>query len=85
MAHAIGMEGAIDRLLLTKGSIAPLYGWTIPRFPLKGGDIIARGIAAGPRIADILRSVEGRWVAEGFPDAARVDALLNEALKAEAP
>ncbi|NOW43964.1 poly(A) polymerase [Novosphingobium sp. SG751A] len=85
LAYALGMEGAMDRLLLTGGSIAPLCGWTIPLFPLKGGDIVARGVAAGPRIAHILRSVEGRWVAEGFPDAARVDALLNEALLNEAP
>jgi len=62
-----------------------LGGWTIPLFPLKGGDIVARGVAAGPRIAHILRSVEGRWVAEEFPDAARVEELLNEALLNEAP
>jgi poly(A) polymerase len=46
---------------------------------------VARGIAAGPRIAQLLRMVERLWVAEGFPDAARVDALLNEALNTEAP
>ncbi|MDR6707014.1 poly(A) polymerase [Novosphingobium sp. 1748] len=85
MAYALGMEGAMDRLLLNGGSIAPLGGWTIPLFPLKGGDIVARGVAAGPRIAHILRSVEGRWVAEEFPDAARVEELLNEALLNEAP
>jgi len=85
LAYALGMEGALDRLLLTGGSITALCGWTIPVFPLKGGDIVARGVSAGPRIAQLLRGVERLWVAEGFPDAARVEALLNEALKAEAP
>lgn len=85
LAYALGMEGALDRLLLTGGPISPLSGWTIPVFPLKGGDIVARGIAAGPRIAQLLRAVESRWVAEGFPDAARVETLLNEALETKAP
>ena len=31
----------------------------------------------------LLRAVEARWIAEGFPDAGRVQALLDEALTAE--
>lgn len=85
LAYALGMESAIDCLLLAGAEIAPLSGWTIPTFPLKGGDIVARGIAAGPRIAHLLRLIEQRWVGEGFPDAARVAAMLDEALAQEAP
>jgi poly(A) polymerase len=80
LAYRLGREEAIDRLLLTGGSIAPLAGWDIPRLPLKGGDVVARGVGAGPEVARILRAVEVRWVAEGFPDAARVQELLTEAL-----
>ena len=67
-------------MLLTGADTAPLHGWDIPTFPLKGGDIVARGVGAGPDVARILRAVEARWVAEGFPDAERVSALLDEAL-----
>ena len=82
LAYRLGRESALDRLLLTGADTAPLHGWDIPTFPLKGGDIVARGVGAGPDVARILRAVEARWVAEGFPDADRVSALLDEALSA---
>lgn len=80
LAYRLGREAALDRLLLTGVDTAALHGWDIPTFPLKGGDIVARGIGAGPDVARILRAVEARWVAEGFPKAERVSALLDEAL-----
>lgn len=80
LAYRLGIEAAFDRLLLTGQDIAPLIGWPIPTFPLKGGEIVARGVKAGPEVARILRAVEARWVAEGFPDAVRVRQMLDEAL-----
>ena len=81
LAYHEGVDCAIDRLLLTGGDIAPLQGWPVPQLPLKGGDIVARGVTAGPQVARTLRAVEARWVAEGFPDKARVLAILEEELK----
>jgi poly(A) polymerase len=80
LAYEVGREAALDRLLITGGSTASLDGWDIPRFPLKGGMIVARGISAGPEVTRILRAVEARWVAEGFPDMARIEALLSAEL-----
>ncbi|MBW8752670.1 MAG: CCA tRNA nucleotidyltransferase [Sphingomonadales bacterium] len=80
LAYHLGREEAVDWLLLEGGDIAPLAGWEIPTFPLKGGAIVARGVAAGPEVARILLMIEAHWVAEGFPDAARVEELLDEAL-----
>lgn len=80
LAYRIGPEEARDRLLLAGQSIAPLAGWRVPEFPLKGGMIVARGVGKGPDVARILRAVEARWIAEGFPDAGRVDALLDAEL-----
>jgi len=80
LAYRLGLADARDRLLLAGADIAPIAGWTVPRFPLKGGAIVARGIHAGPEVARILRQVEQRWIAEGFPDARRVEHLLDEAL-----
>ncbi|WP_312846544.1 CCA tRNA nucleotidyltransferase [Sphingopyxis sp. PET50] len=60
------------------GAVQSLSGWAIPDLPLKGGDIIARGVTAGPEVAKLLKAVETAWVAEDFPDAARVAALLDQ-------
>lgn len=84
LAHAIGVEGARDAWLLNgdaasvKGAVDALADWTVPLLPMKGGDLIARGVTAGPEVARILRAVEAAWVAEDFPDAARVAALVDQ-------
>ena len=80
LAYAEGLDCARDRLLLAGSSIAPLTGWAVPRFTLNGGRIVARGVAAGPQIARIMRAVEARWIDEGFPDTARIDTLLDDEL-----
>ncbi len=80
LAYRLGTAGAVDRLLLLAEDAAPVAGWTPPTFPLKGGTIVSRGVAAGPQVAQVLRAVERRWVAEGFPDEARVMALLDDEL-----
>jgi poly(A) polymerase len=77
LAYRLGRTEAQDRLLLNGGDCAPLDGWDIPRFALKGGTIVARGIHAGPDVARILRAVENHWIAEGFPDDARIGQLLD--------
>jgi len=80
LAHAIGVDAARDVHLLggDPGAVQALSGWTVPELPLKGGDIVARGIAAGPDVARILKAVEAQWVAEDFPDAARVAELVAQ-------
>jgi len=80
MAYRLGREEAADRILLAGEDPSSVLGWDIPVLPLKGGEIVAQGIAAGPDVARILRAVEGRWIAEGFPDRTRVEALLEEEL-----
>lgn len=80
LAYRLTPPLAIDRLLLLGGDARVLEGWSVPIFPLKGGAIVARGVSAGPDVARILQQVEARWVAEGFPDAARIEQMLGEAL-----
>jgi poly(A) polymerase len=50
----------------------------VPRFPLTGGAIVAREVAKGPEVARLLRQVEEQWIAEGFPDAARVEQIADQ-------
>lgn len=80
LAYREGMEAAIDRLLIAGKDISLLKDWDIPILPLKGGDIVASGVKAGPEVARILRLVESRWIEEGFPGRERVGELLQLAL-----
>ena len=82
LAYFEGVEGARDRLLLKGESVAALRDWDVPQLPLKGGEIVARGVGAGPEVARTLRAVEARWVEEGFPDRSRVLELLEHELAA---
>jgi poly(A) polymerase len=80
LAYRLGLVEATDRLLLADAGLADLRDWTPPRFPLKGGAIVARGVGAGPDVARILRRTEDAWIAEGFPDEARIAALLDSVI-----
>jgi len=80
LAYANGLACARDRLLIGGNDLEAFEGWEIPRFPLKGGRVVARGIAAGPQVARIMHDIEALWVAEGFPDEERVVQLLDDVL-----
>ncbi len=82
LAYGVGTDCAIDRLLIAGGDPAPIVGWEAPRFPLKGGEIVARGVGRGPEVARILQRIENRWVEEQFPPRERVEELLDEELAA---
>lgn len=81
LAYRLGRAEALDRLLFAGADCSLLGGWEIPQFPLKGGEIVAKGVKAGPEVARILQAVESRWVDEGFPGRNRVAALLDEELR----
>lgn len=85
LAYRITPPQAIDRLLLLGDDARALAEWRVPIFPLKGGDIVRMGVTAGPAVARILKTVEARWVAEGFPDSVRTAQLLDETLAAQPP
>ncbi|HUD95251.1 CCA tRNA nucleotidyltransferase [Sphingobium sp.] len=82
LAYRVGVEGAVDRLLLDPAqplsALARLEGWTPPTLPIGGGALIARGLEPGPNVAKALQEVQRLWVAEDFPDAARVAELTDQ-------
>ncbi len=82
LAYREGLPCTRDRLLLAGNSIGEFEDWEVPHFPLKGGQIIARGVDAGPEVARIMQAIEQRWVEEGFPGPERIDALLEAELDA---
>jgi poly(A) polymerase len=63
--------GGYSRLLKFAGT------WTAPTFPLKGADLQAIGMAAGPDMGKLLKRLDEEWVESGF----RLDsgALLERA------
>jgi poly(A) polymerase len=40
--------------------------WPVPRFPLKGGDVLALGIPSGRRVGELLRALEAWWIEGDF-------------------
>ena len=56
--------------------------WTPPAFPVSGRHIVNAGVAPGPAVAKILAHAEQQWIDEGFPDAARAEAIVNELVAA---
>ena len=38
----------------------------MPRLPVNGADLIARGVPPGPELGATLRRLEDWWVASGF-------------------
>ena len=82
LAYRIGVEGAVDRLLLCgrPADARAIAKWSPPRMPIGGGDVIARGIMEGPDVARTLRRIEDAWEAAGFPTGAAFERLVEEAL-----
>jgi poly(A) polymerase len=57
--------------------------WSVPAFPLKAADFIARGVPKGPRLGAALAAAEEAWIAAGFPADAPAVAAIADAAAAE--
>lgn len=55
----------------------------IPRLPVSGGDLLARGARAGPSVGRTLKNFQAAWIRAGFPrEPARLSQLLDAAMAA---
>lgn len=53
----------------------------MPAFPIKGADLIARGVAPGKALGEALKTLQAEWIRAGFPrDPAVVQQLLENAV-----
>jgi tRNA nucleotidyltransferase/poly(A) polymerase len=53
--------------------------WRAPKFPLKAADFIARGIAEGPGLGQVLALAEDAWLAADFPlDAPALETIADQ-------
>ena len=80
LAYREGLTSATDRLLLAGAPLDALRDWSPSRLPLTGGALVARGLDKGPDVARTLRAIETQWIAEGFPDTSRLDAIADAAV-----
>ena len=54
--------------------------WRAPKFPLRAADFIARGIAEGPDLGQVLALAEDAWLAAEFPlDEAALKTIADRA------
>ena len=57
--------------------------WPIPKLPVRGSDLLDKGLAEGPAIGRIVRAFEDWWIAEDFPqDEMRLARALSDLVKA---
>jgi poly(A) polymerase len=82
LAYRAGKECAVDRLLIAgePAKAAALSDWRMPRLPIGGGTLIARGLTEGPVVARTLRRIEDRWVEAGFPQGDAFERIVADAL-----
>lgn len=82
LAYRVGSDCAVDRLLLagrSKEAVA-VESWKPARLPIKGGDLIKRGLKEGPVVAQTLRRIEHEWVRAGFPEGEEFAEIVSRAL-----
>lgn len=89
--YRAGKATMLDRLLFAAASAgadpdpawlhAALHG-TAPMSPIRAADLMARGLAPGPKLGAALARAEAAWVEAGFPDAPEtIAAILKVAIE----
>ena len=76
-ARAVGNAAALAEAGGCLRLLHFLESWEKPAFPLKGGDLAALGMAAGPEMGAALAKLEAGWAEGGFRESR--DALLARA------
>jgi poly(A) polymerase len=87
LAYRHGVHITTDMFLLHGdddwlSGVKQLHRWTMPILPIKGGNLVARGLTAGPAVAKTLQAIERQWIEEDFPDAERVNAIADQCVAA---
>lgn len=79
LAHASAAVAADDPDWTAARALAAYM--PIPKFPVSGATLRARGIPVGKGLGDTLRRIEAAWIAAGFStDPAQVARLVDNAL-----
>jgi poly(A) polymerase len=93
LLYRLGPDRYLDRVLLAwsrapEGVADPQWHalatlssrWSVPQFPLKAADFMARGVEKGPRLGALMRAAEAVWIKGGFPlDREALARIVDEA------
>jgi poly(A) polymerase len=56
--------------------------WHAPELPLRGADVLARGVMPGPEVGRVIAAFEAWWIAAGFPsDPKKIADKLSELIR----
>ncbi len=56
--------------------------WQAPELPVRGADVLARGVKPGPDVGRVIAAFEAWWIAEGYPsDAKKIADKLDELIR----
>jgi poly(A) polymerase len=94
LLYRLGPDSYLDRVLLAWSrapegvadarwrALATLPSrWSVPQFPLKAADFMARGVEKGPRLGAAMRAAEEAWIEAGFPlDREALGRIVEEAV-----
>ena len=81
MAWAHAPAGIKDAAWRTLAALPE--NWVAPVFPIKAGELIARGVPHGPAVGVALRAAEAAWIAADFPaDQATLAGIVAAAIAA---
>jgi poly(A) polymerase len=57
--------------------------WKVPELPVRGADLLEKGLAEGPAIGRVVRAFEDWWIGEDFPqNQMRLAKALSDLVKA---
>jgi poly(A) polymerase len=80
LAWARGMAPPDDTAL--RDRLAVMGRWLAPALPVRGSDVVALGVPAGPEIGRVMAAFEDWWIARDFPsDPAALAAALQSFAK----
>ena len=88
--HHLGNTLYADRLFLCvdapgdwRAALALARSWTLPELPVGGGDVLALGLAPGPRVGALIAALERWWIDGDFSaDRAACLAHLEQLVRA---
>lgn len=65
-ADVSGGEASMQKIARLSTLLARAERFQKPVFPLSGADVLAAGVAPGPRVGEILEQLEDKWVEGNF-------------------
>jgi poly(A) polymerase len=81
LVYRLGADAFCDRVTLAwaaserpaatvqwRALLPTARGWTAPKFPLSGDEVLAAGVPKGPLVGEVMREVEAWWVESDFLD-----------------